>query len=150
MSSNAEAARIVSGDPRGAAIAGRVAAEAYGVPVLVANIEDEPDNTTRFLVVGRDAVGPSGDDKTSVMFSFTNRPGGLFHAIEVFARRGIDMVRIESRPSRLERWNYNFFIDLAGHRDDPDVAEALAELGERTVHLKVLGAFPRAVSEEGA
>ena len=150
VSSNAEAARIVSGDPRGAAIAGRVAADAYAVPVLAANIEDEPDNTTRFLVVGRDTVGPSGDDKTSVMFSFTNRPGGLFHAIEVFARRGINMTRIESRPSRLERWNYNFFIDFEGHRDDSPVAEALEELATRTAHLKVLGSFPRAVSEDGA
>jgi chorismate mutase/prephenate dehydratase len=149
VSSNAEAARMVAEDPRGAAVAGRVAAEAYAVPVLAASIEDEPDNTTRFIVIGRAAVGPSGDDKTAIMFSFTNRPGGLFHAIEVFARRGIDMVRIESRPSRLERWNYNFFIDLKGHRDEPEVAEALEELAERTVLLKVLGSFPRAVSEEG-
>jgi len=149
VSSNAEAARIVSGDPRGAAIAGRVAAEAYGVPVLAANIEDEPDNTTRFLVVGREGVPPSGEDKTAVMFSFTNRPGGLFHAIEVFAQRGIDMTRIESRPSRLERWNYNFFVDFEGHRDESAVAEVLQELATRTARLKVLGSFPRAASGDG-
>jgi chorismate mutase/prephenate dehydratase len=149
VSSNAEAARIASENGHAAAIAGRVAAEAYALPVLAANIEDEPDNTTRFLVVGGEPVAPSGDDKTSVMFSFTNRPGGLFHAIEVFARRNSNMTRIESRPSRLERWNYVFYIDLEGHRDEPLIDEALDELRQRTDYFKVVSSFPRAAAEDG-
>lgn len=149
VSSNAEAARLLSDDPHGAAIAGQVAAEAYDLPVLAASIEDEPDNTTRFMVIGREAVQRSGEDRTAIMFSFANRPGGLHDAIEVFALRGIDMTRIESRPSRLERWNYNFFVDIAGHRDDAGVAEALEQLRVRTQHFKILGSFPKAVSEDG-
>ncbi len=149
VSSNAEAARIAAAGDDTAAIAGRVAAEAYDLPVLAANIEDEPDNTTRFLVIGHDRVARSGEDKTSVMFSFTNRPGGLFHAIEVFATRGINMVRIESRPSRLERWNYVFFVDIEGHLEDELVREALESLQQRTSFFKVLGSFPRARAEDG-
>jgi len=150
VSSNAEAARIASLDPGVAAIAGRVAAEIYALPVLVANIEDEPDNTTRFLVIGHERVAPSGDDKTAVMFWFRDRPGGLFQAIEVFARRGMNMTRIESRPSRLQRWTYVFYVDVVGHRDDEQLREALEELAQRTDFCKVIGSFPRAVAEEAS
>lgn len=150
VSSNAEAARLASLDPRVAAIAGRVAADIYALPVLVANIEDEPDNTTRFLVIGHDRVAPSGDDKTSVMFWFRDRPGGLFQAIEVFARRGMNMTRIESRPSRLQRWTYVFYVDVAGHRDDEQVRQALEELAQRTDFCKVIGSFPRAITEDAS
>lgn len=150
VSSNAEAARLAAAGGDVAAIAGRVAADAYGLPVMASNIEDEPDNTTRFLIIGDEPVAPSGEDKTSVMFSFTNRPGGLFHAIEVFATRGINMVRIESRPSRLELWNYVFYVDIEGHLEEELVRDALAELEQRTSLLKVLGSFPRAlVNEDG-
>jgi chorismate mutase/prephenate dehydratase len=149
VSSNAEAARLASEDPRAAAVAGRVAADTYAVPLLAANIEDEPDNTTRFLVIGHDHVAASGDDKTSVMFWFRDRPGGLFQAIEVFATRGMNMTRIESRPSRLQRWTYVFYVDFVGHRNDADVREALEELARRTDFCKVIGSFPRAVVEEG-
>lgn len=150
VSSNAEAARLASLDPGVAAIAGRVAAELYGLPVLVSNIEDEPDNTTRFLVIGHQRVTPSGDDKTAVMFWFRDRPGGLFQAIEVFARRGMNMTRIESRPSRLQRWTYVFYVDFVGHRDEEAVREALEELAQRTDFCKVIGSFPRAVTEESS
>lgn len=150
VSSNAEAARLASLDRGVAAIAGRVAADIYGLPVLVSNIEDEPDNTTRFLVIGHDHVAPSGDDKTSVMFWFRDRPGGLFEAIEVFARRGMNMTRIESRPLRLQRWNYVFHVDFAGHRDEASARDALAELAQRTDFCKVIGSFPRAVAEEAS
>ena len=150
VSSNAEAARRASGVAGAAAVAGEVAADLYSLAVLAANIEDEPDNTTRFLVIGREAVAASGDDKTTVVFSFTNRPGGLYHAIEVFAGRNINMTRIESRPSRLKQWSYVFYVDFLGHRDEPAVAEALEELQERTAFFKVVGSFPRAVSEDGA
>jgi len=149
VSSNAEAVRRVVDLPSAAAIAGQIAAESYNLPVLRENIEDEPDNTTRFLVIGRQPVAASGDDKTSVTFSFSkNRPGGLFHAIEVFARRDINMTRIESRPSRTERWNYVFYVDFVGHLSDPRVGDVIAELQQRTDFMKILGSFPRAVYEE--
>jgi chorismate mutase/prephenate dehydratase len=148
VSSNAEGARMAAADAAAGAIAGRVAAEKYGLTILEPNIEDEPGNTTRFLVIGNDRVEPSGDDKTSVMFWFRDRPGGLFQAIEVFATRGMNMTRIESRPSRLERWTYVFYVDFTGHQDDALAREALAELRKRTDFCKVIGSFPRAISEE--
>jgi len=149
VSSNAEAVRRVSQRLDAAAIAGKVAAQAYSIPVVQENIEDEPGNTTRFLIIGRQSVPASGDDKTAVTFSFAkNRPGGLFDAIEVFAARKINMTRIESRPSRLERWNYVFYVDFVGHQSEALVAEALQELKQRTDFMKILGSFPRAINEE--
>jgi len=147
VSSNAEGARMAVADAGAAAIAGRVAAERYDLPILEPNIEDEPGNTTRFLVIGNEQVEASGDDQTSVMFWFRDRPGGLFQAIEVFATRGMNMTRIESRPSRLERWTYVFYVDFAGHQDEALAREALAELRKRTDFCKVIGSFPRAISE---
>lgn len=149
VSSNAEAARRAAGEPEAAAIAGRVAAGIHGLGLLAANIEDEPGNTTRFLVVGHDRVAPSGDDKTALMFGLQDRPGALLQALEVFARRGIDVTRIESRPSRLGHWRYLFHVDIAGHRDDPPAREALAELDARTDFCKVIGSFPRAAGGGG-
>lgn len=148
VSSNAEAARIAAEEPATAAIAGRVNADLYGLPIVAENIEDEPGNTTRFLVISKEGAPPSGDDKTSIVFSFRNRPGGLCEAIEVFARRNIDMTRIESRPSRLERWNYVFYVDVEGHRTDAVVAQALEEIAGRVDYLKIMGSFPRARREE--
>ncbi len=149
VSSNAEAVRRVMKRPEAAAIAGKIAAEVYAVPVLQENIEDQPDNTTRFLIIGRQRVAASGDDKTAVTFWFTrNRPGGLSHAIEVFASRNIDMTRIESRPMQTQRWNYVFHVDFVGHLSDPIVKEAIAEIQERTDFFKILGSFPRALREE--
>ncbi len=149
VNSNAEAVRRVANCPDAAAIAGKNAAEIYAVPVLQENIEDQPDNTTRFLIIGRQNVAASGDDKTSVTFSFTrNQPGGLYHAIEVFASRNIDMTRIESRPMQTQRWNYVFHVDFVGHLSDPLVKEALAEIQGRTDFFKILGSFPRALRED--
>ena len=147
VSSNAEGARIASDQPHAAAIAGAVAGEIYGLPALVENIEDEPGNSTRFLVIGHDVVSVSGADKTTVMFWFRDRPGGLFHAIEVFAKRKMNMTRIQSRPSRLERWSYVFYVDVEGHQDDEALSAALSELAQRTDFLKILGSFPRAPRE---
>ncbi len=148
VSSNAEAVRKIVGRGDAGAIAGELAAQAYDVPVLQENIEDEPDNTTRFIVLGRQPVDASGDDKTAVAFSFTkNRPGGLHKAIGVFSERNIDMTRIESRPSRTQRWNYVFYVDFVGHISDPQVGEALEELQSRTDFMKILGSFPRAIAE---
>jgi chorismate mutase/prephenate dehydratase len=149
LSSNAEAARRVANDPSAAAIAGEVAGDTYGVASLAANIADVAGNTTRFLVIGRDHIQASGDDKTSVMFYWSRDvPGGLHDAIGVFARAGMNMTRIESRPSRLRRWTYMFYIDLVGHRDQEHVRAALAELEERTDYCKVVGSFPRAIAED--
>ncbi len=144
VSSNAEAARLAAGCDRCAAIAGEVAAELYGLNILERNIEDEPDNTTRFLVIGRTAVGRTGADKTSLMLSTRNHPGSLYSVLEPFARYGISMTKIESRPSRRGMWDYVFFIDVEGHRDDPVLSDALAELDCKVTMLKILGSYPRA------
>ena len=143
VSSNAEAARLAAALPQTAAIAGEVAAELYGLTILERSIEDEPDNTTRFLVVGRNAVGRTGGDKTSLLLAVRNFPGALYRVLEPFARHGISMSKIESRPSRRVAWDYVFFVDVEGHRDDPPVAEALAELEQHVTMLKILGSYPR-------
>jgi chorismate mutase/prephenate dehydratase len=146
VSSNAEAARLAAVTPNSAAIAGRVAAELYGLGILASNIEDEPDNTTRFLVIGRHPVGPTGNDKTSLLVSTRNYPGALYNTLEPFARYQISMCKIESRPSRRGAWDYVFFIDVEGHQQDPGLAEALKVLEEHVVMLKILGSYPRAIN----
>jgi chorismate mutase/prephenate dehydratase len=146
VSSNAEAARLAAATQGAAAIAGEVAARLYGLPILERNIEDEPDNTTRFLVIGRNAVSRTGSDKTSLLLSTRNYPGALYGVLEPFARHGISMSKIESRPSRRVAWDYVFFVDVEGHRDDSPVAEALAELEPHVTMLKVLGSYPRGLA----
>ncbi|MGD2138145.1 MAG: prephenate dehydratase [Gammaproteobacteria bacterium] len=145
VGSNAEAARQAGSSDDTAAIAGDMAAELYGLVAVVRNIEDEPDNTTRFLVIGRESVPPGGNDKTSLLVSIRNRPGALYTVLQHIAEQGISMTRIESRPSRQEMWEYVFYIDVEGHRDDAAVAAALAALGQETVAVKVLGSYPKAV-----
>lgn len=145
LNSNAEAARRVSGEWSSAAIAGAMAESLYGLTRLHSNIEDQPDNTTRFLIIGRESVALSGDDKTSVMVSVRNEPGALYHLLAPFQKHGVDLTRIETRPSRTRRWSYVFFIDFAGHCDDPRVRRTLDEIIPRVVELRVLGSYPRAV-----
>lgn len=145
VASNAEAARLAAGEPGSAAIAGESAAEIYQLAHLATNIEDEPGNTTRFLVIGKKDAPPSGDDKTSLMFSTQNRAGGLHAMLSPFARYGISMTRIESRPSRRGQWDYVFFVDVDGHRDDDNLRQALDELVEVAALFKVLGSYPKAV-----
>ncbi|MBB6086542.1 prephenate dehydratase [Wenzhouxiangella marina] len=145
VSSNAEAARRVRNAPDSAAIAGRHAAEVYGLPVLFANIEDHVDNTTRFLVLGKSLLPSSGEDKTTLMVAGHDGPGALFGLLEPLARHHVNMNRIESRPSRQGRWDYVFFIDVDGHVDDPSLASAMEELAESARLVKVLGSYPRAV-----
>jgi chorismate mutase/prephenate dehydratase len=143
--SNAEAARIVREESGSAAIASEMAAELYELTILERNIEDEPDNTTRFLVIGDRLVEASGDDKTSILISVRNKPGALYAMLKPIAEHGISMTRIESRPSRQAIWEYVFYIDLDGHRDSDNVAAALAELSAETFAVKVLGSYPKAV-----
>ncbi len=145
VSSNAEAARRVRHAPDAAAIAGRHAAEVYGLPVLFANIEDHVDNTTRFLILGRELLPPSGEDKTTLLVAGRDGPGALFRLLEPLARHGVNMNRIESRPSRQGRWDYVFFIDVDGHVEDPALAAAMDDLGGEARLVKVLGSYPRAV-----
>jgi chorismate mutase/prephenate dehydratase len=146
VSSNAEAARLAAAEPGAAAIAGEIAATIYQLAVLAPHIEDEPNNTTRFWVLGRHSVAASGRDQTSLVMSAANRPGAVHALLEPFARHGVSMTRFESRPARTGLWEYLFFVDLAGHRDDPPVAAALAELGELAPFLKLLGSYPAALS----
>ncbi|MBU1189710.1 MAG: prephenate dehydratase [Gammaproteobacteria bacterium] len=148
VSSNAEAVRRIRHDERAAAIAGENAAQVYQVPVLMANIEDQVDNSTRFLVIGRQLCPPSGDDRTTLLLAGHEGPGLLYHLLEPIARAGVNMTRIESRPSRQGKWNYVFFVDLDGHVDDPPVRQALEELRQSARLVRVLGAYPRAVSPQ--
>jgi len=145
VGSNAEAAALAKEQPGSAAIASETAAEIYGLEVLAANIEDEPGNTTRFLIIGRQEVPPSGDDKTSLLVSTKNVAGGLLRLLEPLAEHGVSMTRIESRPSRRGMWDYVFFIDVLGHREDEPVKRALADLEQAASVYKVLGSYPRAV-----
>lgn len=142
VSSNAEAARMASEDPESAAIAGERAAHLYDLPILFANIEDDPNNTTRFLVIGKHDAGPSGKDKTSLVCSAPNRPGAVFGLLQAFADEGVSMSKLESRPSRTGLWEYVFYVDIEGHREDPAVAKALAALVDRAAFVKVLGSYP--------
>ena len=145
VSSNGEAARLIGKDDQVAAIAGQCAADIYGLPILVSNIEDEPNNTTRFLVIGSQYIPPSGDDKTALLVSASNRPGLLFGLLEPITRHGLNMTRIESRPSRRGMWDYVFFIDINAHQEDEQLAQALIELEQRASVLRVLGSYPKGV-----
>ncbi len=145
VSSNAEAARRASVEPNVAAIAGDMSAEIYQLQKAAENIEDRPDNTTRFLIIGREEVAPSGKDKTSILVSMRNRPGALYHALEPFHRHGISLTRLETRPSPNGTWAYVFYIDLEGHFGDAIVQTALKEVSNEAVELKVLGSYPVSV-----
>ena len=149
VGSNAEAARRAAREPGLAAVAGAAAAELYDLNVLASNIEDDPNNTTRFLVLGRHEVLQSGDDKTSLLLSAPNRPGALHGMLGCLAEQGVSLTRIESRPSRQATWEYVFFIDFEGHREDAPVRAALAQLRECASLVKPLGSYPRAVTRRG-
>lgn len=145
VSSNAEAARRASGEPGSAAVAGETAAEHYGLAILASNIEDEPNNTTRFLILGASEPQPSGRDKTSMVLSAKNRAGAVYEMLTPFATRGVSMTKFESRPSKVAIWEYLFFVDIEGHRGDANVAAAIAEVEKIAGYLKVLGSYPTAV-----
>jgi prephenate dehydratase len=142
--STAAAADQVAGcDNSWAALGPADAADNYGLTVLDAGANDCPENSTRFWIIGREALGsPSAGDKTSIVFSIKDRPGALYHILGEFARRGLNLTRIESRPAKKKLGDYLFFIDFIGHAGLPQVQDALAGVGFRTLFLKVLGSYP--------
>jgi chorismate mutase/prephenate dehydratase len=147
VSSNAEGARRARDEKGTAAIAGETAAEVYGLKILAAEIEDRPDNTTRFFVLGRKLFTPSGEDRTTLLVSMsdTDSPGALHQLLQPLSEHRVSMTRIESRPSHRRKWDYVFFIDIEGHADDAHVAKALEGLKKRSSLFRVLGSYPRAV-----
>ncbi len=144
VASNAEAARLAAKEVAACAIGPEIAAERYGLKVLAANVEDDGNNRTRFLVLGGVEPAPTGRDGTSIVMSAPNRPGAVHALLTPLARHAVSMSRLESRPMRVGQWEYYFFVDLDGHRSDQPVAEALAELESLAPFVKILGSYPRA------
>ncbi len=149
VASNALAAQRAAQDASLGAIASRAAAEAYGLRVIAENIQDLAQNTTRFLVIGMRGVAKSGRDKTTILFAVPDKVGALNAALNIFAKSKINISKIESRPLRGRSWEYLFFVDLEGHRDDPRVQRALTVLKDKTLFLKVAGSYPEARSAAG-
>ncbi|HXR05112.1 MAG TPA: prephenate dehydratase [Verrucomicrobiae bacterium] len=141
-SSNARSAELAAKEKSTAAIAGVLAAEKYGLRILESDIQDNADNATRFLVLGRQCSPPTGDDRTSLMLSVADKAGALHEAIAAFRRHKINMTKIESRPSKRKAWEYFFFIDCEGHAQDRKVARAIELLGQHCNFVKVLGSYP--------
>ncbi|NLA75690.1 MAG: prephenate dehydratase [Deltaproteobacteria bacterium] len=141
--STGHAARIVKNAPHSAAIGSSFAAERYGLNILCEGIEDDKNNVTRFFVIGKTTPAPTGDDKTSIMFFLKDRPGSLYKCLSVLAEKAVNMTRIESRPAKTKKWEYLFFVDIEGHKDDPRIDHALHEMERHCVFLKRLGSYPR-------
>lgn len=148
--SNAAAARRVRHSTDSAAIAGRNAADVYALPILIANIEDQPDNSTRFLVIGRQLCAPSGTDRTTLLIAGNEGPGALHRLLQPIAAAGLNMTRIESRPSRQGKWDYVFFVDLDGHADEGPMHDVIKQLEQEARLVRVLGAYPKAVEPRTA
>lgn len=146
VSSTPRAAQLAASEPGAAAITGRMAAEVYGLEMLEPSIQDNPNNTTRFLVIGHAGSPPTGTDRTSLMFCVRDEPGALFHALEPFNRLKISMSKIESRPSKRKAWEYFFFCDVDGHASEPALIEALTELEKHCTFVKILGTYPKTAS----
>ena len=136
---------MAAADPTVAAVAGAMAADFYQLQRLATNIEDYADNTTRFLILGRESVPASGKDKTSIIVSAHNKPGALFRLLEPFEREGVGLTRIDTRPSRTERWAYVFFMEFEGHLSDAHIARIMQALEAQSMLLKPLGSYPQAV-----
>lgn len=144
VASNTEGALRARDDANAAAIAGKRAAGIYELRILQERIEDHPDNTTRFLVIGNQDVGASGEDMTSILVSAPNKAGALHALLEPFAKHGVSMTRIESRPSRRVNWDYHFFIDVEGHKSHEGLQRALADIEGKVTYQKILGSYPKA------
>jgi chorismate mutase/prephenate dehydratase len=142
VASNSLGAKLAAENPAIAAIGPAAAARGYGLKIIAENVQDLAHNTTRFLVLGREAVVPSGSDKTSLLFALPERAGALYSALSLFARQHINLTMIQSRPHRESAWEYVFFVDLEGHRSDPKIARALVALERQALFLKVLGSYP--------
>jgi chorismate mutase / prephenate dehydratase len=127
-----------------AAIGSKLAMEIYGLKAAASNIQDRNDNETRFFVIGKDSPKPTGSDKTSIMFSIRDHVGALAEAIAPFSSAGINLTAIESRPSRLKAWDYYFFVDFLGHKDDPRIRRVLGRLQKKVARMRVLGSYPAA------
>lgn len=145
VASNAEAARLAAEDTNSAAIAGENAASLYDLKIISPHIEDSPNNVTRFLVIGKEDVPESGNDRTSILISTKNRPGALYHLLEPLKRHGLDMTRIESRPAPESNWDYFFFMDLNGHVKNDGMQLALKELEDVSEYVRVLGSYAKAI-----
>ena len=141
-SSTAKAAQIVAQKKEGVAIASKIAADIYNLNIIRENIEDLPNNSTRFLIIGRSQCLPTGRDKTSIVFSVSDKPGALFLTLKPFYDKNINLSKIESRPTRRNSWEYNFFIDFNGHEKDPEIKEILNEIRDRSLLFRILGSYP--------
>ncbi len=148
VSSNAEAARRAAAETDACALGPEIVTVRYGLTLLAANVEDDARNMTRFLVLGNQVAHASGRDRTTLVMSARNRPGAVHDLISPFARHGVSMSRIESRPARTGQWEYLFFIDIEGHEEDEAVAQAIREISDKALFLKVVGSYP-AATESG-
>jgi chorismate mutase/prephenate dehydratase len=148
VASTGVAAQKAAKNPNAAAIASAFAAPLYDLRVVESRIEDQPGNVTHFFVIGPDSPGLTGADKTSIIFAVDNVPGALYKTLRPLAERGLNMTRIVSRPAKNEAWRYLFFVDLDGHRDDPQVGQALEEIKTMSAHFKLLGSYPQAAGVE--
>jgi len=142
LSSTTRAAQIAAKEKYSSCIASLLAAKVYKLRVVASDIEDSPHNVTRFLIIGKTDVPPTGHDRTSIMFSIKDKVGALHDMLLPFKKYGINLTKIESRPSKKKAWEYYFFVDLDGHRDNPRVKEALLELENKCAFLKILGSYP--------
>ncbi len=144
--STARAAEVAASDPGTAAIGSSLAASIYNVPILHENIEDNPNNITRFFVIGHQASRPSGDDKTAILFTTAHKPGALAEVIDAFRDKGVNLTHIDKRPSQRVNWEYCFFIDCEGHSEEEHVATAIESARNHCLQLTILGSFPRATN----
>jgi chorismate mutase/prephenate dehydratase len=142
--STSKAAELAATEPGTAAIGSTLAGEIHNLHVLFENIEDNPDNITRFFVIGRETARKTGDDKTAIMFTTAHKPGALAEVLDVFKENGINLTDIEKRPSKKVNWEYYFFIDAQGHVDDPNMTKSIEEAKQHCLQLTVLGSYPRA------
>jgi chorismate mutase/prephenate dehydratase len=146
VGSTPRAAEMAAKEPHSGALVGAMAAEFHGLSILERSVQDNPNNTTRFLVIGHNSSQPTGDDRTSLMFSLQDKPGALFAAIEPFKALKINMSKIESRPSKRKAWEYFFFVDIDGHASEQKVIDALDALAKHCTFVKILGTYPKTQS----